>query len=225
MQSPYPLSTIPLRKPLPEAPLEVLPPERPSKRPRDMRPEGLGNKKSRPNPYVDDPLRLSKPRRTAPPSAGKPFVSGGKPDPKDPYKFTTVFDKKDAGKRDPKAMDDRGDNFDDYFRGHSVAKGKAGQSVGAARKRMKEVADAPLVPEAVKHHLEQADKVAEQISSKIEEVHNLREGAHEVAKTTAELIGAATALRPAAAAAITRGAALVEELGSLITPAALAIGL
>jgi len=93
---------------------------------------------------------------------------------------------------------------------------------------LKAANNAPL-PEAVKDHLNEANELAENISAKIEEIHNLREGAKEIAKTTVEAVGAAKLLGPSisrvAGAALEAGTAAVESMAVYAAPEAFAVGI
>lgn len=187
--------------------LIVVPPSNSAtKRGADRRPE-LSNKRRKNNPlgfdFPDTPMKME---------PSKPV---------DAKTFT--------GKRDPKWMNDRGDNFDDYTRGLQTPKTKAKGSVVGARKRMLKVANDTPLPEVVKKHLDEANDVAEKISSKIEEVHNLREGAKELIKTGVEGYGAVKIAGPAvsrtAGAAIETAMAALEDGAAMIAPEAFAVGI
>jgi len=134
-----------------------------------------------------------------------------------------------TGKRDPKWMNDRGDNADEYNRGLQTPKTKGKGSVVAARKRMLKAANNAPLPEAVKDHLNEANELAENISSKIEEYHNLREGVKEVAKTAVEGVAAVKLLGPSvsryAGAALEAGTAAVESMAAYAAPEAFAVGI
>jgi len=196
-----------LKKATPIKDLITVPPANPAtKRGADDR-LGLSNKRKKQNPlgfdFPDTPMKM------------------GPSKPVDAKTFT--------GKRDPKWMNDRGDNFDDYTRGLQTPKTKAKGSVVGARKRMLKAANDTPLPEVVKKHLDEANEVAENISSKIEEVHNLREGAKEVFKTGVEGYGAVKLVGPAvsrtAGAAIETGMAALEEGAAFLAPEAFAVGI